>query len=117
MTATKIRGPWPIVEQPKPKTVNKPKPAASIFKVVQVPYTHTPQVTGVSIYQAEIDALLKGDPGQTAIECKTNEAAKRFAHAVQRTIKRSGKDKGLRVVTKQTGGGVTLVWVIKREKA
>ena len=115
MTATKIRGAWPLVEQPKPKTVTKPKPTSPGFRVVQVPYTYTPQATGVSIYQAEIDTLLKAQPGQTAIECDTNLKAKRFAHACQRTIDRLGKKKTLRVVTRQVGSGVTLVWVIKRE--
>jgi hypothetical protein len=115
MTATKIRGPWPVEEQPKPPV---PKPTTTTnhgFKVVQVPYTYTPQATGISIYQAEIDALLKSQPGQTAIECDTNAKAKRFAHALQRNINRLKKEKALRVVTRQVEGK-SFVWVIKREK-
>jgi len=113
MTATQIRGSWPIkVEQPKPKE----QPAkGNGFKVVQVPYTFTPQATGVSMYQKEIDALFKGQPGQTAIECDTNDKAKRLVTAVQRQVNRLKRKDSLRVVTKQVDG-VTLVWLIKKEK-
>lgn len=111
MTKTVLRGAWPGVEQPMPAAETN-----SGFKVVQVPYTYTPQATGVSVYQKEIEALFNGQPGQTAIECDTNAKAKRLVTAVQRQVNRLKRKDSLRVVTKQVDGGVTLVWLIKKDK-
>ena len=124
--ATAIRGNWPTAEVVEIKHVEKPKPVAkpkvqplpsnSGMKVVQVPYTFRPQVNGVSVYQKEIDTLLSSQYGQVAVECKTNDKAKRLVAALQRQINRAGNKEKLRAVTKQMDNGVTLVWVIERAK-
>jgi len=124
--ATAIRGNWPAAEvveikhAEKPNPVSKPKvqqlPSNSGMKVVQVPYTFRPQVNGVSMYQKEIDALLSSQYGQVAVECKTNDKAKRLVAALQRQINRAGNKDKLRAVTKQMDNGVTFVWVIERTK-
>lgn len=127
MTKTVVRGNWPAAEVVEIKHVEKPKPVAkpkvqplpsnSGMKVVQVPYTFRPQVNGVSMYQKEIDALLSSQYGQVAVECKTNDKAKRLVAALQRQINRAGNKEKLRAVTKQMDNGVTFVWVIERAQA